>query len=204
MLHGVGLVADEQDCAGVVRPNRPKAQETATIKGMAKIPPHVKKARDIFLWAEEYRVAVNLLTVNLQRDKRLMNGLFTLYALVLELHLKSLLTIETRKTPRVHSIRDLYGALSFGSRTRIRNDFDQALRTDVDMVNASKFHGIKDLDAAIDWGDEFFTRVRYLFEAGKPTAFLLAPVAHTAYDLILEQYPAWRNDDSLSRGINLL
>ncbi|MHB9003911.1 MAG: hypothetical protein ACYC6C_07580 [Coriobacteriia bacterium] len=109
-------------------------------------------------------------------------------AFSIELFLKALLTIETGGTPRVHSLKRLFGRLSTESATSIERHYDQLTSANPNVqAMKQQFPQISvALSDVLVSGDRAFEEIRYAYEGHAASPHGLNELARAVRNHIAE------------------
>jgi len=155
----------------------------------------------VFITAERFWKASRILAERMSRGPEVDVGLsaptVVLGAFAIEVYLKCLYAIEHRGKPAYgHDLLKLFGLLSKASRARIREQYDQEIKTDettqvlVRYAREHEQHEVNlDLDAVLRDARDAFATWRYSFE-GRVSGFVGGPAIQSAIrSRILELAP---------------
>lgn len=161
-------------------------------------------AQSIFNYAEAYAEAAETLVTQLKRlspfkdtqipDAADLAPSAVLDALALELYLKCLHFMDHGKASRGHEPVKLFAALKPGTQKAIRTLYNDALKTYAlapELANRHpKFQ--QGLDNVLDWSNDIFINVRYLYEGNNSKMFYWPLTRIVVRNVILATHPNWK------------
>jgi hypothetical protein len=121
-----------------------------------------------------------------------------LCAFAIELYLKCLLCIETKKVPQEHNLKSLFLRLDLSTRRSLEALWDQDIgrperQREINCIRTLPEGDRLQLDLlyALDAGANAFTELRYLYER-KRSYFILHSFPGMLQKVILERFPCWK------------
>jgi hypothetical protein len=155
-------------------------------------------ASKIYMNAERYRIADNVLRAAGQNDPSLMNVIagpqMMISVFAIELYLKCLLCLETGTLAQTHNLKALFRDLSVATRTRIEqlwNDHTPSLEPYFAVLEQTLGKPIpRDFITRLDMSSRALTELRDIHE-DESGAFLVGDLPPMLRAVILEKRPLW-------------
>jgi HEPN domain-containing protein len=162
-------------------------------------------AKSIFAYAEGFFAALNHLQLKSTpaEFEVVVWPFMTLSAFASELYFKSIIRLETDRTPRGHYLHELFLKVSPTTQRIIEKKWDALVLNRVDILqklDQAFPHPVpRDLATTLKEGNKGFELLRYAYEPGNAGfRFLLGDLPVALRRAILELQPAWGAPDTLS------